>query len=392
MAKKLRILDDVIGQENVVKWFKSCLKRDKLPQVVLLVGPPGIGKTSIAKIVACEVACMNNPGLLESTKDAIIDKDTSTDCVKLYNMSNLKSQEAVHEVKSDLSIGFSATGRKVIIMDEAHGMSDEAQDSLLTTFESLPLGVYVLICTTETESFRDAFVSRCVRQLLKNLSQSQMRKFLRDRINDNGLKFAVSQEMVLSMLCSYTNREPRRAINLLDSLDNKEVVSVEDLEAFFNVNQSKQLITLIGYLFAGDILHGLSYIEDLDIDSTFNKTLLEILKVAEGGQSYLLNRDASLHVKSLISEYGINPLIGFIIDCTTSRRLSQNALSGFFLKWCTKEESFKPKSVDSEKVKIEDIGLMSSMLEKNEVQFSNNREVQVMSLEQLLEGCDTIDD
>lgn len=395
MAEKLKELDQVIGQQNIVKWFASCIKRDKMPQVIMLQGPAGIGKTSIAKIVACEVAYMNSPEKLSDAKRLVIDESKSTDCVRLYNMSNLKSQEAVTEVKSDLTIGFSSTGRKVIIMDEAHGMSDEAQDSLLTTFESLQAQVYIIICSTELESFRDAFLSRCVLRRLKNLSQTEMKAFLKRRIEENNLKFELSLPMVYTLISSYTGREPRRAINLLDSFEEGSTVTVAELETFFNVYEGKQLMTLIGYLYAGDILLGLEFIADMDLSATFQSTLLELLRVAENGQSTLLTSDAVLHLRSLVDRNGINNLLGFAIDCTTHGRITRSAVSGYFLKWCSKSNIIfnKPERSYPDKVRLDDMRLMNDMLEDREVHANSGQsDVVAKSLEMLLSESDALED
>lgn len=395
MAEKLKELDQVIGQQNIVKWFASCIKRDKMPQVIMLQGPAGIGKTSIAKIVACEVAYMNSPEKLSDAKSLVIDESKSTDCVRLYNMSNLKSQEAVTEVKSDLTIGFSSTGRKVIIMDEAHGMSDEAQDSLLTTFESLQAQVYIIICSTELESFRDAFLSRCVLRRLKNLSQTEMKAFLKRRIEENNLKFELSLPMVYTLISSYTGREPRRAINLLDSFEEGSTVTVAELETFFNVYEGKQLMTLIGYLYSGDILLGLEFIADMDLSATFQSTLLELLRVAENGQSTLLTSDAVLHLRSLVDRNGINNLLGFAIDCTTHGRITRSAVSGYFLKWCSKSNIIfnKPERSYPDKVRLDDMRLMNDMLEDREVHANSGQsDVAAKSLEMLLSESDALED
>lgn len=395
MAEKLKELDQVIGQQNIVKWFASCIKRDKMPQVIMLQGPAGIGKTSIAKIVACEVAYMNSPEKLSDAKHLVIDESKSTDCVRLYNMSNLKSQEAVTEVKSDLTIGFSSTGRKVIIMDEAHGMSDEAQDSLLTTFESLQAQVYIIICSTELESFRDAFLSRCVLRRLKNLSQTEMKAFLKRRIEENNLKFELSLPMVYTLISSYTGREPRRAINLLDSFEEGSTVTVAELETFFNVYEGKQLMTLIGYLYSGDILLGLEFIADMDLSATFQSTLLELLRVAENGQSTLLTSDAVLHLRSLVDRNGINNLLGFAIDCTTHGRVTRSAVSGYFLKWCSKSNIIfnKPERSYPDKVHLDDMRLMNDMLEDREVHANSGQsDVAAKSLEMLLSESDALED
>lgn len=393
MAKKLRSLDDVVGQKNIVRWFKRTIERDALPHVTMLSGPAGIGKTSIAKIVACEIACVNSPEQLETTKDAVIENDRSTDSVRLYNMSNLKSQEAVSQVKSDLNLGFSSTGRKVIIMDEAHGMSDEAQDSLLTSFESLQAQVYVIVCTTDTSSFRDAFLSRCIPRKLTNLADSEMKAFLSKRIKENGIKFEISLPMVIQMISYYTGREPRRAINLLDSFEEGSTVTVEELETFFNVFEGKQLVTLIDYLYQGDILRGLEFIDDLALDNTFKSTLLDIVRVANGGQSQLLQIDAVLHLRELC---GARPerLLGFIVECTTQSRLTKAMLSGYFLKWCAKSDviTSKPERLQPDEIHNQDLSIMRDMIEtRGEVNSAPGPEV-ALSLEELLLQGDSIND
>lgn len=393
MSAKLMNLSDVIGQTNIVRWFESCIKRDHLPQVIMLQGPTGIGKTSIAKIVACEIACMNSPERLEECKKAVILENKSTDCVKLYNMSNLKSQEKVNEVKSDLNIGFSSTGRKVIIMDEAHGMSEEAQDSLLTTFESLQSQVYVIVCSTELESFREAFVGRCVLRRMMNLSQSEMRILLTRRIKENGLKFELSMDMVISLISMYTGREPRKALNLLDSFEENSTVTVSELETFFNVFEGKQVIALIDYLYGGDVIAGLDFISGLEIGPTFQKTLLEALKVAQDGQSNLIDQNGTLHLRQVVGRSGLDRLLGFVIDCTTRSRLTKNLVSGFFLKWCSRSDilSTPPVRKTPEQVQLNDLAIMGEMMERSEVQQFNTEASRGLTLEQMMADGELIE-
>ena len=394
MAVKLKELNQIIGQRNIVRWFESCIKRDALPQVIMLQGPSGIGKTSIAKIVACEIACMNSPEKLAETKRVVIDESKSTDSVKIYNMSNLKSQEAVQQVKADLTVGFASTGRKVIIMDEAHGMSDEAQDSLLTTFESLQTQVYVIVCSTEIDSFRDAFLSRCILRRLTNLSQSEMRTFLRGRIEQNGLKFELSMSMVIALISTYTGREPRRAINLLDSFERDSTVTAAELETFFNVYEGKQLLTLVGYMYSGEVLLGLEFINDMEVGSSFQSTLLELVRVAENGQSIVLPNDAVIHLRELITKRGIDSLLGFAIECTTHSRLTRNMVSGYFLKWCSKADKLfePPTKVYGDKVHMQDLVDMQDMMEETQDVYSNNSTQMGMTLEALMASGESLEE
>lgn len=395
MAKKLTSLDQVIGQKNIVRWFDSCVKRDKLPQVILLHGPAGIGKTSMAFIVACEIAYMNQPEQLAKAKEAVINQGKSTDAVKVFNMSNLKSQDAVNSVKSELTVGFSSTGRKVIVMDEAHGMSDEAQDSLLTTFESLPLNVYVIVCSTEIESFRDAFVSRCITRRLSNLSLNEMKNLIKRRIEENNLKFAMPLNMVYTLISMYTGREPRRAMNLLDSFESGSTITSDDLQTFFDVTESKKILTLVNYLYSGDVLRGLEFINELETINTIGQVLLELLRVAHDGQSDIVDANMTLNLRGLINSDGITPLMGFTIDCTTHSRLTRSQVSGYFLKWCKKAEEIKspPVSMTKEQVGMDNMRSMSSMIENESVLIhnKNNELSRGLSLDFLMSNGESLD-
>lgn len=396
MSNKIYKLNDVVGHGNIIRWFDSAMKRDRLPQVVMLTGPAGVGKTTIAKIVACEIAYMNSQSKLEDAKKSVIGEDKSTDAVRLYNMSNLKSQDAVQGVKSDLSVGFSSTGRKVIIMDEAHGMSEEAQDSLLTVFESLPLHVYIIVCTTELNSFREAFLSRCILRHLSNLSEAEMRTLLKRRIDENGLKFELSLQMILTLIINYAGREPRRAINLLDSFEPNSVVTARDLESFMSVHEGTQLVRLIQILYTGSIMEGLSFIKDMEITPSITTTILELLRIAEGAQATIIDKGATLLVRQLVSEHGLNSLLGFAIDLSTASRLSRNKLSGLFLKWCkhTEEVFAEPERRTNEQIQLNDLSVMSNMIESHEVyaQTQESGEVPMLSLEQLLADSEVLND
>lgn len=367
MAKVLTEFDQVIGQTTITKWFVSCVQRDTLPQVTMLVGPAGIGKTSLALLAACEVACRNKPSALESCKNTVIGQRKSNDCVKVYNMSNLKSQDAVAEVRADLQVGLSSTGRKVIVMDEAHGMSEEAQDSLLTAFEALPLGVYIIVCSTNLNDFRDAFLSRVILRRLTNLNSADMRKFLKVHIKELGLRFEVGEDFAIALIMGYTGREPRRALNLLESFEDSSVITADDLDSFFNVYEGKQLVTLISYMYSGMILEGLDFISEFEMGTTTGWTLIELLKIARGGRSGILDRDSAMHLRDIVEENGIDKLVRFTIECTRSDRISRNRLSSIFLESCYEgipREEKLPEKADESIVLGEDLSLMKNMLDK----------------------------
>lgn len=393
--KLCRDLKDIKGHKQIVKWFESCIKNDNLPQVILIDGVPGIGKSSIAKIVACEIACKDNPDKLQEYKDSVIDNDKSMPGVRLYNMSNLKSADAVKEVKADLSFGVSQLSRKVIIMDEAHGMTQEQQDSLLVSFESLQLGIYIIICTTDASSLGEAFMSRCIRRRLNGLTEPEIHTLIRERIHDNRLKFDLNLNFVIKIIASYTGNEPRRAINLLDSFKTDTLVTKEELETFVNIYEGKDIIILADYLYSGNILNGLKFIKDMDMTNTFISTLLEVVRIAYGDISVLLGREDSIRLEEITKSDGGFRLLEFAADCSSKGRITRNLISGFFLKHCNKSSlSQTPVRTSEATTKYKDLELMNVMLDNKLKATRVNDEYSDIgvdtSLEEMFEQASTL--
>lgn len=393
--KLCRDLKDIKGHKQIVKWFEACIKNDNLPQVILIDGVPGIGKSSIAKIVACEIACRDNPDKLQEYKDSVIDNDKSMPGVRLYNMSNLKSADAVKEVKADLSFGVSQLSRKVIIMDEAHGMTQEQQDSLLVSFESLQLGIYIIICTTDASSLGEAFMSRCIRRRLNGLTEPEIHTLIRERIHDNRLKFDLNLNFVIKIIASYTGNEPRRAINLLDSFKPDTLVTKEELETFVNIYEGKDIIILADYLYSGNILNGLKFIKDMDMTNTFISTLLEVVRIAYGDISVLLGREDSIRLEEITKSDGGFRLLEFAADCSSKGRITRNLISGFFLKHCNKSSlSQTPVRTSEATTKYKDLELMNVMLDSKLKATGVNDEYSDIgvdtSLEEMFEQASTL--
>lgn len=390
-----KTLDEVKGHKPIIKWFKKCLSEDNLPQVILIDGVPGIGKSTIAKIIACEIACKDTPDKLSDYKKSVIEEDKSTPGVRLYNMSNLRSADAVKEVKADLSFGVSNIKRKVIIMDEAHGMTQEQQDSLLVAFESLQLGIYIIICTTDASSLGEAFMSRCIRRRLNGLTEPEIHSLIRERIRDNRLSFDMNLNFVVKVIASYTGNEPRRAINLLDSFKQGTLVTSEELETFVNIYEGRDVLILTQYLYSGEIMNGLKFIRNMDMTSTFVGTLLEVVRIVYGDISIILSRDEALKIEEVTKSDGGRRLLDFAVGCSTCARLTRNLMSGYFLKYCKKSDySEVPVRVNDESTKYQDIALMNKMIDKSKVSKGVNTEIEDIgvnkSLEELFELSDNI--
>jgi DNA polymerase-3 subunit gamma/tau len=135
-------LDTVVGNEAVVASLKASLKSNELPHALLLTGPSGTGKTTVARVLAKEL------------------KANELD-IREMNSSSYRGIDSVRELQSTLPLAPMAGKCRVWIMDEVHKLSNDAQNALLKSLEDTPQHVYLILCTTDPDKLIKAIKTRC---------------------------------------------------------------------------------------------------------------------------------------------------------------------------------------------------------------------------------------
>ncbi len=386
MAKPITDYSQIIGHQRVVSYIKGIIEKDRIPDVMIFYGNPGLGKSSLAKLLAVDTVTMYDKSRRESYIESVVQKGESTDSIKLFNMSQIQEkEEEIQKVKAELSVGFTSTKRKVLILDEAHNMSNKAQDAILTDLEFLPDGVFVFICTTEIGALRDALISRSKASIqLRDLNEFECKALIRREISDRRLSFDMSTDMVCLFISSWANNQPRKVLNLLDNFENGSTVKSRDLEVFVNVQGPSAVIELVKYLY-GSISLGINYIDSLTIDATFVTLLVEITRVVLGGTSDALSKSDIIFLRNFMEDKDEMVLLKFCTEVASLDRLLKRRVIAAFMRSHIKSV---PGNVvvprEQSIIKADDYKLFSENLEKPQVSNLDLAMPQVVSLEEMM--------
>lgn len=352
----MKSLNEVIGHKAIVQFLQHKIETDNLPQVIIFHGNPGLGKTSISNILAVEVNAIARPDLRESLERDVIDEDKSVSCVKKFNMSSLKDEE-VEAVLSEVSVGLSNTGRKVLILDECHGMTKAQQDAILVLIDPPPKGVYVIMCTTEIGSLRGQLVSRGKAVLyLKSFSSLEVNQLAKRIIAKNRLTFDIGESKFLYYLSLYTERQARNILNLLSNFEPGSNVSNDTLEVFIDVTVTRKVLKLIEYLYVS-MAGGIEFIQDLRIDNVLIEALIAVTSVATGNRTDKLTQEELQWVNSFFRTRDISNLIKFTAELSSLDELTRRRVTGVFMRNCVDFDKLTSpkKSTFTEGANLQDI-------------------------------------
>jgi len=258
--------DDVIGQDAVVRALQAALRADQLSHALVLTGPRGVGKTTLARLVAKGANCQDGPtdkpcGACDSCRS--IDSDSSPDVFELDAASNGGVDDA-RALRDQLHVAPIAGRRKVFILDEAHMLTAAAQNALLKAMEEPPDNVHFILATTAADKLLDTIRSRCHRYALRRPDAGEIGRALQ-RVAD--AEKLTLEDGVVSLLSAGADGSFRDALTSLDQLlplaDDGGVIHTEDAQQLTGRPVDRAWVDLLSAIADGDSAGALEQIRML---------------------------------------------------------------------------------------------------------------------------------
>ena len=272
--------DDFIDQDNVKRILVNSIKNNKISHAYLFAGPRGIGKTSMAKIFAKAVNCMEfekHDDVCDECENCLECNENSVDIIEIDAASN-NGVDQIRDLKNKISIVPSVLKYKVYIVDEVHMLTNSAFNALLKTLEEPPGYVIFILATTEFYEVPETIVSRCQCFNFSRISLNSLMKRLRFIADSEKIKV---DNDTLREIAEFSNGGLRDAIGVLDKLNSftNGNIKSEDFKAINNLVSNEDIKKLYTSIIDNDKKEVLSVLEKVNLDGYDFKNLIERLMV-----------------------------------------------------------------------------------------------------------------
>ena len=288
IARKYRpqTFEEVIGQEHITKTISKSIAQKKIAHAYLFSGPHGVGKTSLARIIAKALNCVNGPTdkpCGECPSCVQIENGTPLDVIEIDGASN-RGIENIRTIIENVRISPVSGKYKIYIIDEVHQITNEAFNALLKTLEEPPPHVVFILATTEAERVLPTIRSRCQQYTFKSLNIEDLEKILKSILSKENIAYEDEAIFLISKQARGSVRDSETILEkMIAYTTDKKFISAADVIAVIGGNNFSFVKEFFDVMMSGDKKNYFLFIKKLFEETvdirTFTNNLIEYMRI-----------------------------------------------------------------------------------------------------------------
>ena len=245
---------EVVGQGPVAETLRNAIRQDRVAQAFLFMGSRGVGKTSMARILAKAIncrACVDGEPCGSCEICEAIAAGQDLDVIEIDGASN-RGIDEIRTIRENVAYAPTRGRAKIYIIDEVHMLTIQAFNALLKTLEEPPPHVHFIFATTEAQAVPETILSRCQRFEFHRIGRAEMMGHLQEICLKEGVEAATG---VLEEVVTKGEGGLRDALSLLDQLVafSGQKLQVADLDAILGTIDSEHLGGILSAVGCGDV-------------------------------------------------------------------------------------------------------------------------------------------
>ncbi len=291
IARKWRpqTFGDVVFQDHVSKTIQNSITQGRITHAYLFSGPRGVGKTTMARILAKALNCVEGPtpapcGVCENCVE--IKQGNSFDVIEIDGASN-NGVDNIRELRENVNFAPAKSKYKIYIIDEVHMVTTQAFNALLKTLEEPPPHVVFIFATTEMHKIPETILSRCQKYFFKKIPVEKVVDHLRNIVTKEGYKISENALFPVARIADGSMRDAQSLLEQVISFSGVATggdteISEEDALSIMGVVPTESYIRLMNLISDTDgkgLMAEVDKIVSMGIDiSRYSSGLIEVIR------------------------------------------------------------------------------------------------------------------
>jgi len=278
-----KTFSEIVGQEHIIRTLTNALLLNRIAHAYLFTGPRGLGKTTIARLLAKAVNCENRKGYEPDNQCSAceeINQGKSLDLIEIDAASN-RGIDEIRELKEGIKFAPSRLKYKVFIIDEVHMLTPPAFNALLKTLEEPPAHAIFILATTEAHKLPQTIISRCQRFDFHKLPLEKIVGRLALISAKEKIKIGRPALELIALNADGCVRDGESLLGQIISMEDKEI-TLEEVQTILGVTDIKAVGDLAGFLAEKNSAKAISHINQLAADGydlvQFSKSMVNYLR------------------------------------------------------------------------------------------------------------------